>query len=151
VPSDPCIDEVLSGGAVPFFKRAICVSWSALSLSFKAEQRMSLIVRGSDCHSECLDPLLRGQTDWFGGGWTVRALWGRIVTLCKCLLVKTLQCRMVWVGVSQCLKGGWTNDYYSTENITTWCFRDECTIYLVKRLNFNSALTALTCRNCSPL
>jgi hypothetical protein len=44
---------------------------------------MGRIVRGSDCHSQHLDQLLRGQTEWFGGGRTVRPLWGRIVTICK--------------------------------------------------------------------
>jgi hypothetical protein len=44
---------------------------------------MGRIVRGSDCHSQRLDPLLRGQTERFGGGRTVRPLWGRIVSVCK--------------------------------------------------------------------
>ncbi len=48
-----------------------------------AEQRMGRIIRGLDCHSECLYPLLRGQTEQFGGGQTVQPLWGRIVTICK--------------------------------------------------------------------
>jgi hypothetical protein len=99
-------------GTVPFFKSAICVSWSALyPPPPQAEQRMGQIVCGSDCHSECLDPLLKGRTVRFGGGRTVRPLWGRIVTICKRLLVETLQCRMVLVILSQCINGGWTNDH----------------------------------------
>jgi hypothetical protein len=35
--------------------------------------------------SQRLDPLLRGQTERFGDGRTVRSLWGLIVTICKCL------------------------------------------------------------------
>jgi hypothetical protein len=43
-PADPCVGEVLSGGAAPFFNSAICVSSPALSpnLPGKAEN-------GSDC------------------------------------------------------------------------------------------------------
>ncbi len=52
-------------------------------LPHRTEQRMGQIVCGSDCHSQCLDPFLRGRTERFGGGRTVRTLWGRIVTLCK--------------------------------------------------------------------
>ncbi len=36
----------------------------------QAQQRISQIVNGSDCHSECLDSLLRGQTDRYGGDWS---------------------------------------------------------------------------------
>ncbi len=32
-----------------------------------AKQRIGWIVHGSDCHSQCLDPLLRGRTERFGG------------------------------------------------------------------------------------
>jgi hypothetical protein len=71
VPAEPCVDEVLSGGTVPFFKSAIYVSWSALPPPPHSEQRMGRIVHGSDCHSKHLDPVLRGQTDQFGGGRTV--------------------------------------------------------------------------------
>jgi hypothetical protein len=67
---------------------------------------MGRIVRGSDCDSQHLDPLLRGQIEWFGGGRTVQPLWGRIVTICKCLWGESLQSRMVPVGVSQCPNGG---------------------------------------------
>ncbi len=81
------------------------MSLSKLSPTCLAEQRMGRIVRGSDCHSQCLDPLLRGGTKRFGGGRTVRPLWGRIVSRCKCLWGESLQCQMVRVGVSQCLHG----------------------------------------------
>jgi hypothetical protein len=37
----------------------------------QAEQRMGRIVRGSDCHSQRLDPPFRGRTEWLGGGRTV--------------------------------------------------------------------------------
>jgi hypothetical protein len=47
----------------------------------RAKQRMGRIVRGLDCHSQRLDPLLRGQTELFGCGRTVRPLWGRIVSI----------------------------------------------------------------------
>jgi hypothetical protein len=70
---------------------------------------MGRIVRGPDCHSQRLDPLLRGRTERFGGGRTVRPLWGQIVTICKRLWGESLQCRMVRVEVSQCLNGGWPN------------------------------------------
>jgi hypothetical protein len=73
------------------------------------EQRLGQIVCGSDCHSQCLDPLLIGRSERLGGGRTVRPLWGRMVTICRCLLGELLQCRMVRVGVSQCLNGGWSN------------------------------------------
>ncbi len=35
-------------------------------LTRQAKQRMGQIVRGSDCHSQRLDPLLRGRTERFG-------------------------------------------------------------------------------------
>ncbi len=85
------------------------MSWSELYPPSQVEQSMGQIISGSDCHSERLDPLLRGQTERFGGGRTVRPLWGQIVTICKCLWEYLLQCRMVWVGVSQCLNKGWPN------------------------------------------
>ncbi len=69
----------------------------------RGEQRMGRIAHGSDSHSQHLDPLLRGRTERFRGGWTVQLLWGRIVAICKCLWGKSLQFRMVRVGVSQCL------------------------------------------------
>jgi hypothetical protein len=50
-------------------------------LTRQAKQRMGRIVRGLDCHSQRLDPLLRGRTERFGCGRTVRSLWGRIVSL----------------------------------------------------------------------
>ncbi len=40
-------------------------------LTRQAKQRTGQIVRGSDCHSQHLDPLLRGRTKRFGGGRTV--------------------------------------------------------------------------------
>jgi hypothetical protein len=70
---------------------------------------MGQIVRVSDCHSQHLHPLLSGRTERFGGGQTVRPLWGRIVTICIRLWGESLQCRMVQVGVSQCLNRGWPN------------------------------------------
>jgi hypothetical protein len=109
-PSEPRVGEVLLGGAVAFFNSNICVSWSELSpppLPGGAEN--GLDIRGSDCHSERLDPLLRGQTEQFGGGQTVQPLWGWIVTICKHLWDELLQCWMVRVKVSQCLNGGWPN------------------------------------------
>jgi hypothetical protein len=78
-------------------------------LTRQAKQKMGQIVRGSDCHSQHLDPLLRGQIEWFGCGQTVWPLWGRIVSIRKRLWGESLQCRMVQVGVSQCLIGGWRN------------------------------------------
>ncbi len=72
---------------------------------------MGQIVRGLDCHSERLDPLLRGQTDWFGAGRIVWPLWSQILTVCKRLWVETLQYRIVRVGVLQCQNGGWTADH----------------------------------------
>ncbi len=51
------------------------------TLTRRAKQRMGRIVRGSDCHSQHLDPLLRGRTERFGCGRTVRPLWGRIVSI----------------------------------------------------------------------
>jgi hypothetical protein len=61
--------EVLSVGAAPFFNSAIFLSCSELSPPRLAEQRMGLIVHGSDCHSQRLDQLLlRGQTEQYGGG-----------------------------------------------------------------------------------
>jgi hypothetical protein len=69
---------------------------------------MGWIVLGSDCHSQQLDPLLRGRTERFGGSRTVQPLWGRIVTICS-LWGESLQCRMVQVGVPQCLNGRWPN------------------------------------------
>jgi hypothetical protein len=78
-------------------------------LTRRAKQRMGRIVHGSDCHSQRLDPLLRGQTERFGCGWTVWPLWGRIVSIWKRLWGESLQCRMVRVGVSQCPTGGWRN------------------------------------------
>ncbi len=83
-------------------------------LTRRAKQRMGRIVRGSDCHSQCLDPLLRGGTDRFGCGRTVWPLWGRIVSLWKRLWGESLQCRMVRVGVSQCLNRGWGNHQGTT-------------------------------------
>jgi hypothetical protein len=55
---------------------AICVSSPKLSPNppGEAENR-------SDCHSQRLDPLLRGQTERIGCGRTVRPLWGRIVSI----------------------------------------------------------------------
>jgi hypothetical protein len=70
---------------------------------------MGRIVYGSDFHSQRLDPLLRGRTELFRGGRTVQLLWGQIVTICKCLCGKLLQCWMVRVRVTQCLNGGWPN------------------------------------------
>jgi hypothetical protein len=96
-PADPCAGVVLSGGAALFFNSAICLSWSKLSPPPQpggAENgsdypwvglSVGRIIRGSDCHSLCLDPLLRGRTEQFGGGQTVQSLWGRIVSICKCL------------------------------------------------------------------
>ncbi len=105
-PADPCIGEVLSGGAVPFLRLPSVCHGLHCSPPPQAERKMGQTVRGSDCHSECLDPLLRGRAEQFGGGWTVRPLWDQIVTICKRLWVKTLQCQMVRVRVSQCLNGG---------------------------------------------
>jgi hypothetical protein len=85
VSADPCMGEVLSGGAALFFNSAICVLWSELLPPRRAEQRMGRIVRGSDFHSQRLDPLLRGRTEQFGVVRSVRPLWGRMVTICKCL------------------------------------------------------------------
>ncbi len=53
---------------------------------------MGRIDRGSDCHSQHLDPLLRGRTEGFGCGRTVRPLWGRIF-----LNMKTFVGRIVTV------------------------------------------------------
>jgi hypothetical protein len=78
-------------------------------LTHRAKQRMGRIVRGSDCHSQRLDPLLRGRIERFGCGRTVRPLWGRIVSIWKRLWGESLQCRMVRVRVSQCPTGGWRN------------------------------------------
>jgi hypothetical protein len=41
---------------------------------------MGRIVHGSDYHNEHLDPPLRGWTERFRGGQTVRPLWSQIVT-----------------------------------------------------------------------
>ncbi len=71
-----------SSGVATFFNSAICVLWSGLSPPPQTEQRMGRIVRGSDCHSQLLDPLLRGRTERFGGGRTVQPLWGWIVNVC---------------------------------------------------------------------
>jgi hypothetical protein len=71
------------------------------------------IVHGPDCHSERLDPLLRGRTDQFGGDRTVRPLWGWIITICKHLWVA------VRVGVSWFLNGGWPN-HHSTPKWNTF-------------------------------
>jgi hypothetical protein len=73
----------------------------------RAEQRICRIVHGSDCHSQCLDPLLRGRTERFGGGRTVQPLWGRIFSIYKRLWGKSLQCQIVRVGVSQSLNRRW--------------------------------------------
>jgi hypothetical protein len=78
-------------------------------LTRRAKQRMGQIDRGSDCHSQRLDPLLRGRTERFGCGRTGRPLWGRIVSIWKRLWGESLQCRMVPLGVSQCLNGGRRN------------------------------------------
>jgi hypothetical protein len=51
-------------------------------LTCRAKQRMGRIVRGSDCHSQSLDPLLKGQTERFGCGRTTEP--------CG----ESLQCRM---------------------------------------------------------
>jgi hypothetical protein len=56
---------------------------------------MGRVIRGSDCHSERLDPLLRGRTERFWGGQTVRPLWSWMVTICKRLWDESLPCRMV--------------------------------------------------------
>jgi hypothetical protein len=106
-PTDPCMGEVLSGGAAPFFNSAICVSSPKLSPNPPGEAENGRIVRGLDWHSQCLDPLLRGQTERFGCGRTFRPLLDQIVTIWKRLWGESLQCRMVRVGVSQCLNGGW--------------------------------------------
>ncbi len=50
-------------------------------LTRRAKQKMGRIVRGSDCHSQRLDPLLRGRIERFGCGRTVRPLWGWIVSI----------------------------------------------------------------------
>jgi hypothetical protein len=52
-------------------------------------------------------PKSKGSNERFGGGQTVRPLWGQMVTICKRLWGESLQCRMVRVKVSQCLNGGW--------------------------------------------
>jgi hypothetical protein len=78
-------------------------------LTCRAKQKMGRIVRGSDCHSQHLDPLLRGRIERFGCGRTVWPLWGQIVSIRKHLWSESLQCRMVRVGVSQCPTGGWHN------------------------------------------
>ncbi len=75
----------------------------------RAEQRMGQIVCGADCHSQHLDPFLRGRTERFEGGQTVRPLWGRMATICKRLWGDSLQCptsagRSVTVS-----KQGWPN------------------------------------------
>ncbi len=70
---------------------------------------MGQIVNGSDCQSERLDPLLRGLTERFWGGQTIPPLWGWMVSICKRLWGESLQCRIVWVGVSQFLNGRWPN------------------------------------------
>jgi hypothetical protein len=64
---------------------------------------------GLDCHSLRFDPLLRGQTEWFEGGQTVRPLWGRSVKKLKCFWVILLQCQIVQVEVSQYPNGLWPN------------------------------------------
>jgi hypothetical protein len=48
----------------PFFNSTICVSSHELSPNPSGEAE-----NGSDCHSQCLDPLLRGRTERFGCGW----------------------------------------------------------------------------------
>jgi hypothetical protein len=63
---------------------------------------MGRIVCGSDYHSEHLDPPLRGQTEWFKGGWTVRPLWSQIVTIGN--VCGANRCSVGWCGSEcQCL------------------------------------------------
>jgi hypothetical protein len=52
---------------------------------------------GSECHSEYLDLPLRDQTELF---------WSQIDTKYKRFSVALLQCRIMRVGMSQCLNGG---------------------------------------------
>ncbi len=63
--ADPCVAEVLSGGAAP----SVCQGLNCPPPHW-VEQRMGRIIHGSDCHSERLDPLLKGETERFGGGRT---------------------------------------------------------------------------------
>ncbi len=56
-------------------------------LTCQAKQRMGRIVRGSDRHSQRLEPLLRGRTEWFG--------WGPVGS--DCLNMKTFVGRIVTV------------------------------------------------------
>ncbi len=83
----------------------------------EAEQRISKFsvvpTHVSECHSQCLDPILRGWTERFVGGRTFWVLWGQIVTKWKRFWVESLLCRMVRVELSQCLNGGWTDDQSS--------------------------------------
>ncbi len=79
--------EVLSGGAAPFFNSAICVLSPEMSPNPPGEAE-----NGSDCHSQRLDPLLRGRTERFGCGRTVWPLRGT-----NCLNMKTFVGRIITV------------------------------------------------------
>jgi hypothetical protein len=58
----PCVAEVLLGGAVCFLAApSVCCGPNCPPLPRQLEQRMGQIVCGSVCHSEHLDPLLRGK------------------------------------------------------------------------------------------
>jgi hypothetical protein len=77
---------------------------------------MGRIFLGSDCHSQCLDPLLRSRTDLLG---VVRQFdpCGRIISICKRLLGELLQCRMVWchsvqTGVGLIIKAPYITCHY---------------------------------------
>jgi hypothetical protein len=60
--------------------------------------------QGLECHNEHLDPLMRGQTEWFGVGCPTPMKSDRHKM--KAFWVKSLQCEMVRVKVSQCLHWG---------------------------------------------
>jgi hypothetical protein len=69
---------------------------------------MGRIIHGSDCHSQRLNPLLRGRTERFG---VVGQSDPCGVGLSQYVNVYGANhySRMVWVGMSQCLNGGWPN------------------------------------------
>ncbi len=103
-----------------------CCWWSALGVaqcrfltapsacpspSHQAEQRMGRIIRGSDCHSEPLDPLLRGRTERFGGGLgqsdPCRVGLSQYVNVCGTKRYSVGWCR----SKCQCLNKGWPNHH----------------------------------------
>jgi hypothetical protein len=127
-PANPCMGKVLSGGAASFLTATSVCRGS----NCPPPPPLGGAENGSDCHSQCLDPLLGGQTERFGGGRTVRPLWGRMVTICKCLWGKSLQCWIVWVGVSQCLNGGWPNHQGTKHHIQI--FKLTCALGLLRKM-----------------